>query len=157
MEFTIDKILTIRPITSYDFSTILNLTLKKDDVLELDRMLGISTTEYFKWHLDNHKDTTNVVIYKGKIVGILCLSNETNNLAFMTTEVDGLGKFLMIKYFNKVLDTILEQEGKDYCIVYVDKEYTASLKWAKRKGFITISESEVNGNKFETLRYSKRT
>lgn len=144
----------IRPLEDTDLKSIYNLKLKEGDVLELQKMSDILVRDYMMWHVAYNKDITNVLVYKGKIFGMIGITDE-GTLFFVTTKLNKLLSFMVAKYFKVILNLLLEERNLNECFVYADADYDVSQRWAKRNGFITQKVININDNDFEVMKYVK--
>lgn len=131
--FTIGRV-EVRKAEVSDIDIIRNLQLSYDNQIEITKLTRMSYKEYLTWHVFNSLDSTYLLYIDGTFTAILGLG-EGYNLFFLTSNNLMKYKKEAIRYFNKVLDFLLITEGSTKCKVFIDYDYTASIKWACKHGF----------------------
>ncbi len=145
---------TIRPLEDSDFKEVHNLKLKERDILELQKMSDVLVKDYMLWHTAYNKEITNVLVYKNKIIGIIGITDE-GTLFFTTSDIDKRLSFLLVKYFNVVLDELLTERNLETCYTYIDNNYEVAKRWATVKGFESKKVISINNNLFNVMKYTK--
>lgn len=136
-----------------DLDAVLNLDMKDLDALELLNMSNMTPKEYMSWHLSEVGDKTNVVMYEGKIVGILGIDVDENILWFTTSHLSRKAEFSLVRDFDRVLLELMQDANVKYTYCYVDATYTKSVEWSIKGGFKIEKEVFINNNKFYIMRY----
>lgn len=150
----INKHLEMRPLRVEDKQEFINMKVKSRDEDELHRFIGIDIEDYLKWHYEILFEGTHVFIYKGKMIGVVGITDE--NLYFFTDEVDKLCKFCIVKYLKEVLDDLMDEAGVKKVHAFLDAQYIISKEWALRGGFKVSKTVDIQGNPFDIIIYCRQ-
>lgn len=135
--------ITIRKALTSDVDTIRNLQLSYDNQIEITRLTKMTYKEYLTWHVFNSLDTTYLLYLKGELTAILGFGEESN-LFFLATNNLEVNKRRAVKHFNEILEYMMNLEGLDFCRVFIDYSYKASIRWATKYGFRFKSHIELD-------------
>lgn len=155
MTFHITKEVLIRDYVDSDIDTIRKLPLKLGDQIEISKLTNMGYMEYLEWHLNNFLNCTKVLVYNGKIIGILGIEEVTKVLFFLTIDIPREIRSVFIRHFKVSIEFLLDSIDSTECYILIDVDYTTSYNWAKRYGFVTIEKSQSNSLNIEIMKYTK--
>lgn len=155
MTFQITKEILIRDYVESDIDVIRRLPLKLGDQIEISKLTNMGYLEYLEWHINNFLHCTKVLVYKGKIIGILGIEEDTKVLFFLTIDIPREIRSVFIRHFKVSIEFLLDSINSTECYILIDVDYTTSYNWAKRYGFVTIEKSQSNSLNIEIMKYTK--
>jgi len=124
----------LRKAIEEDIETIRNLTLSYDNQIEIARLTKMTYKEYLTWHVFNSLSSTYLLYISGEIIAITGFGDDNDLFFLVTTDLKKNSK-KSVKYFKEILESLMKQEALDFCRVFIDYSYEASIRWATRCGF----------------------
>lgn len=124
-----------------------DIKIKQRDLLEMKLTGYNSIKEFLETHLDYSDNILYVIYYKGIPSAILGI-DESNSLVFTTVDLDRIRGYMVMKYFNKALHYVMEDE----VYAYIDVKYDTSIDMVLKKDFKEVESDTEGFRKFAYIR-----